>query len=56
MSKSQPTVNTDLLNQIRVRVFGVLETYLLGDSRKNELYVAKFITYFTTQFGVPVSE
>ena len=31
--------------------YGVLQAFLLGDSRKNELYIARHIAFFQTQIG-----
>ena len=36
-------------------IYSVMEGYLMGDSRKNELYFAKNIEFFETQFKVEVS-
>ncbi len=33
-----------------METYGVLYTYLRGNSRKNELYIAKHIDFFLTQF------
>ncbi|XP_076454279.1 inositol 1,4,5-trisphosphate-gated calcium channel ITPR3-like isoform X3 [Babylonia areolata] len=38
------------LTNIFVEAYNVLYTYLMGDSRKNELYIAKYIDFFLTQF------
>ncbi|KAK7475986.1 hypothetical protein BaRGS_00032753 [Batillaria attramentaria] len=38
------------LTNIFVEAYNVLYTYLIGDSRKNELYIAKYIDFFLTQF------
>ncbi|KAL8600024.1 hypothetical protein ACOMHN_057793 [Nucella lapillus] len=38
------------LTKIFVEAYNVLYTYLMGDSRKNELYIAKYIDFFLTQF------
>ncbi|XP_067668084.1 inositol 1,4,5-trisphosphate-gated calcium channel ITPR2-like [Haliotis asinina] len=38
------------LTNIFVEAYDVLYTYLMGDSRKNELYIAKYIDFFLTQF------
>ncbi|XP_070537450.1 LOW QUALITY PROTEIN: inositol 1,4,5-trisphosphate-gated calcium channel ITPR3-like [Ptychodera flava] len=35
--------------QIIVECYNVMHTYVLGDSRKNELYIARFIDFFQTQ-------
>ena len=45
----------DMLLELHIQAYSVLETYLLGDSRKNELYFAKHIPHFQEQFSVPVS-
>ena len=34
------------------QAYKILNTYLLGHSRKNELYIAKFIPFFEEQMGV----
>ena len=44
-----------LIHHISVDAYDVLETYLQGDSRKNELYFAKYIDFFGTQFEAGVS-
>ena len=46
---------SEVAQQVFVQAYIVLETYLLGDSRKNELYFAKHIQYFSTQFEELVS-
>ena len=33
-----------------MEAYNVLYTYLMGDSRKNELYIAKYIDFFLSQF------
>ncbi|KAL5005127.1 hypothetical protein ScPMuIL_018583 [Solemya velum] len=38
------------MTRIFVEAYDVLYTYLMGDSRKNELYIAKYIDFFLTQF------
>ncbi|KAK6195687.1 hypothetical protein SNE40_001061 [Patella caerulea] len=38
------------LTKIFVEAYAVLYTYLMGNSRKNELYIAKYIDFFLTQF------
>ena len=38
------------LTKIFLEAYDVLYTYLKGDSRKNELYIAKYIDFFLTQF------
>ena len=38
------------LTKIFLEAYDVLYTYLMGDSRKNELYIAKYIDFFLTQF------
>ncbi|GFR73252.1 inositol 1,4,5-trisphosphate receptor type 1 [Elysia marginata] len=38
------------LTEIFLEAYDVLYTYLMGDSRKNELYIAKYIDFFLTQF------
>ncbi|KAL3848185.1 hypothetical protein ACJMK2_019059 [Sinanodonta woodiana] len=40
------------LMKIFMDAYDVLATYLLGDSRKNELYIAKYIDFFLTQFDI----
>ncbi|XP_033730119.1 LOW QUALITY PROTEIN: inositol 1,4,5-trisphosphate receptor type 2-like [Pecten maximus] len=40
------------LVRIYVEAYDVLYTYLMGDSRKNELYIAKHIDFFLTQFEI----
>ena len=41
--------------QIIVECYNVMHTYVLGDSRKNELYIARFIDFFQTQILREVS-
>ena len=53
-SVSLPPKNN--LGQLRMQIYRVMETYLRGDSRTNELYFAKYIPWFSTQFDKPVSE
>ena len=36
--------------------YDVLHTYMIGDSKKNALYFAKYIDFFQTQFSVKVSD
>ncbi|KAK3094787.1 hypothetical protein FSP39_006217 [Pinctada imbricata] len=38
------------LTNIFVEAYDVLYTYLMGNSRKNELYIAKYIDFFLSQF------
>ena len=38
------------MTNVFVEAYNVLYTYLMGDSRKNELYIAKYIDFFLTQF------
>ncbi|ESO83880.1 hypothetical protein LOTGIDRAFT_236387 [Lottia gigantea] len=38
------------LTKIFVEAYSVLYSYLMGNSRKNELYIAKYIDFFLTQF------
>ncbi len=49
---SHPTdlERNELLLKLFVEGYSVLETYLKGNSRKNELYFAKHIDYFKTQY------
>ncbi len=44
-----------LLRRLCVESYGVLETYLMGNSRKNELYFSRFFDFFRKQFGQDVS-
>ncbi|XP_075250138.1 inositol 1,4,5-trisphosphate-gated calcium channel ITPR2-like isoform X3 [Convolutriloba macropyga] len=39
------------LTRIFVKCYDVLDTYLLGDSRKNELYIAGHMEFFLTQIS-----
>ncbi|XP_064638655.1 inositol 1,4,5-trisphosphate receptor type 3-like isoform X2 [Lineus longissimus] len=41
------------LTKIFVESYDVLYTYLMGDSRKNELYIAKYIDFFQNQISYP---
>lgn len=43
------------MSKIFVEAYDVLYTYLMGDSRKNELYIAKHVQFFQTQFDHQVS-
>ncbi|KAK3095936.1 hypothetical protein FSP39_021047 [Pinctada imbricata] len=38
------------MTEIMVKAYEVLGTYLLGGSRKNELYIARYIDFFMSQF------
>jgi inositol 1,4,5-triphosphate receptor type 1 len=38
------------VTKIFLEAYDVLYTYLMGNSRKNELYIAKYIDFFLTQF------
>ncbi len=42
--------------QVFKAAYDVLHTYMIGNSRKNALYFAKYIDFFQTQFSVKVSE
>ena len=53
---SSSSSNARLAERIVLEAYDVIEAYLLGDSRKNELYFAKYIDYFNTQFNAKVSE
>ncbi|KAK6195492.1 hypothetical protein SNE40_000911 [Patella caerulea] len=44
------TPDQTYLTKIFVEAYAVLKTYLVGNSRKNELYIAKYIGFFLTQF------
>lgn len=48
--------SADDINLITVfkSAYEVLYTYMVGNSRKNALYFAKYIGFFQTQFGVKV--
>jgi len=39
---------------VLVECYNVLYTYLMGDSRKNELYIAKYIDFFNSQISFQV--
>lgn len=41
---------------IRAKCYDLLHNYLQGDSRKNELYLAKHVEFFMVQITEPVSE
>lgn len=43
------------LQKIFAKAYDVLYHYLQGNSRKNELYIAKHIDFFQTQFELGVS-
>ena len=40
------------MTKIFVAAYHVLYAYLMGNSRKNELYIAKYIDFFLTQFEI----
>ena len=40
------------MTRIFVAAYHVLYAYLMGNSRKNELYIAKYIDFFLTQFEI----
>ena len=44
-----------LMTSVLVECYDVLYTYLMGDSRKNELYIAKHISFFDSQISFEVS-
>nr|XP_006825393.1 PREDICTED: inositol 1,4,5-trisphosphate receptor type 1-like [Saccoglossus kowalevskii] len=43
------TNDEKLMVDIIVACYNVMHTYVIGDSRKNELYIARFIDFFQTQ-------
>ena len=43
------------MTRILVECYDILYTYLMGDSRKNELYIAKHIEFFESQISFEVS-
>ena len=43
------------LSQVFKAIYQVLHTYTTGRSKKNALYFAKYIDFFTTQLSQPVS-
>ncbi len=45
---------SNLVEKLHIEALSVLETYLMGNSRKNELYFTKHIEYFNTQFSIKV--
>ena len=53
-SKPPDFESNELMQRMYVEAYDCLETYLLGNSRKNELYFAKYIDYFSTQYEVRV--
>lgn len=55
-SRPEHLVLYELQREAFVQAYSVLETYLQGKSRKNGLYFAKHIDYFSTQYSVRVSE
>ena len=46
------TSNFSHMTRIFVAAYHVLYAYLMGNSRKNELYIAKYIDFFLTQFEI----
>ena len=42
------------MTRVLVECYDVLYTYLKGDSRKNELYIAKHIEFFESQISFEV--
>lgn len=38
------------MTKLFVEAYRVMYVYLMGDSRKNELYIAKYIDFFLSQF------
>ena len=44
--------NFSHMTRIFVAAYHVLYAYLMGNSRKNELYIAKYIDFFLTQFEI----
>jgi hypothetical protein len=38
------------MTSLFVEAYRVMYVYLMGDSRKNELYIAKYIDFFLSQF------
>lgn len=38
------------MTKLFVETYHVMYVYLMGDSRKNELYIAKYIDFFQSQF------
>lgn len=49
-----PKTNKDsnLMTEICVECYKLLYIYLMGNSRKNELYIAKYIHFFKRQISV----
>ncbi|XP_052783710.1 inositol 1,4,5-trisphosphate receptor type 1-like isoform X3 [Mya arenaria] len=49
-----PFQGADQFHMTRIfsMAYNVLYTYLMGNSRKNELYIAKYIDFFLTQFEI----
>ena len=43
------------MKEILIECYDVLYTYLMGDSRKNELYIAKHIHFFESQISYEVN-
>lgn len=44
-------VNHELMTEVTKSVYGVLHTYMMGNSRKNSLYFAKYIDFFQSKFS-----
>lgn len=55
MVTEQKSVQENYVTKICTSIYEVLRTYLLGDSRKNELYFAKHMDFFETQFDAEVN-
>ncbi|XP_070173522.1 inositol 1,4,5-trisphosphate-gated calcium channel ITPR3-like [Littorina saxatilis] len=51
VSKEEARIPLHVAN-IYAGAYNVLYTYLKGDSRKNELYIARYIDFFLTQFDI----
>ncbi len=56
MNDAETEMDADLLNDIRLQIYALLETFSQGKSSKNGLYIAKFIPFFEKQLGIPVSQ
>ncbi|CAD5116200.1 DgyrCDS5116 [Dimorphilus gyrociliatus] len=44
-------INQELMTEVTKSVYGVLHTYMMGNSRKNSLYFAKYIDFFQSKFS-----
>ncbi|EDV25315.1 uncharacterized protein TRIADDRAFT_55241 [Trichoplax adhaerens] len=48
----EPSDNDKFIQSIYCECYKLLNTYVMGDSRKNELYIARHIDFFQTRIGL----